>query len=104
MMFRKLAIGVLALAFTACISVGEDFAVGKVSHIEVGKTTKKDVQSMFGEPWRTGLEDGEPTWTYGYYKYNLVGASQTRDLVIRYDRSGVVRSYSFNSTYPEDVQ
>jgi len=103
-MIRKLAIGVLALAFCACMTVGEDFAVGNVSHITVGKTTKKDVQSMFGEPWRTGLEDGEQTWTYGYYKYNLVGASQTRDLVIRYDKSGTVRSYSFNSTYPDDVQ
>jgi hypothetical protein len=59
---------------------------------------------MFGEPWRTGLEDGQRTWTYGYYKYNLLGASQTRDLVVRFDDAGTVRSYTFNSTYPEDVQ
>jgi hypothetical protein len=94
----------LAALATACMTVGEDFAVGHVSHIEVGKTTKNEVRQMFGEPWRTGLEDGDQTWTYGYYKYNLLGASQTRDLVVRYNDKGVVRSYSFNSTYPEDVQ
>ena len=59
---------------------------------------------MLGQPWRTGLEDGTPTWTYGYYKYNLIGESQTRDLVVRFDERGIVRSYTFNSTYPEDVQ
>ena len=103
-MIRKLAIAAIALASVACMTVGDDFAVGKVTHIQIGKTTEKDVRQMFGQPWRTGLEDGQRTWTYGYYKYNLVGASQTRDLVIRYDDKGVVRSYTFNSTYPEDVQ
>ena len=103
-MIRKLAVTAIALVCVACLTVGEDFAVGKVSHIQIGKTTQQQVREMFGQPWRTGLEDGQRTWTYGYYKYNLVGASQTRDLVIRYDDKGLVRSYTFNSTYPEDVQ
>jgi hypothetical protein len=103
-MLRRLGIASLAALSLACMTVGEDFAVGRVSHIQIGKTTQKEVRQMFGEPWRTGLEDGQHTWTYGYYKYNLLGASQTRDLVIRYDDKGVVRSYTFNSTYPEDVE
>jgi outer membrane protein assembly factor BamE (lipoprotein component of BamABCDE complex) len=94
---------VAALA-VGCMTVGDDFAVGKVTSIKIGSTTKNDVRSMLGEPWRTGLEDGQPTWTYGYYKYNVLGASQTRDLVVRFDDKGVVRSYTFNSTYPEDVR
>jgi len=103
-MIRKLAISLIALVSVACMTVGEDFAVGKVSHIQIGKTTQSQVKDMFGPPWRTGLEDGQRTWTYGYYRYNLLGASQTRDLVIRFDDKGVVRSFTFNSTYPEDVQ
>jgi len=103
-MLRRLGIAALAAWSLACMTVGDDFAVGRVSHIQIGKTTQQDVKQMFGQPWRTGLEDGQRTWTYGYYKYNLLGASQTRDLVIRYDDKGVVRSYTFNSTYPEDVQ
>jgi hypothetical protein len=103
-MLRRLGIVSLALWSLACMTVGEDFAVGRVSHLKIGETTQKEVRDMLGEPWRTGLEDGHKTWTYGYYKYNVLGASQTRDLVVRFDDSGVVRSYTFNSTYPEDVQ
>jgi hypothetical protein len=103
-MLRKLALAALASLSVACLTVGEDFAVGRVSHIQIGKTTQAELRKELGEPWRTGLEDGQRTWTYGYYKYNLIGASQTRDLVVRFDDKGVVRSYNFNSTYPEDVQ
>ena len=101
---RGILLCAVAALAVGCMTVGDDFAVGKVTSIEIGSTTKQDVRSMLGEPWRTGLEDGQPTWTYGYYKYNLLGASQTRDLVVRFDDKGVVRSYTFNSTYPEDVQ
>lgn len=103
-MFRRIGIAALAVAWLGCLTVGEDFAVGNVSHLKIGATTQKEVREKLGEPWRTGLEDGQRTWTYGYYKYNLLGASQTRDLVVRFDDKGVVRSYTFNSTYPEDVQ
>jgi len=103
-MLRKLSIGLIAAFSVACMTVGEDFAVGKVSHIEIGRTTQADLTRMLGEPWRVGLEDGQRTWTWGYYKYNLFGASQTRDLVVRFDDKGVVRSFTFNSTWPEDVQ
>ena len=103
-MLRRTMVAALAALAIGCLTVGEDFAVGRVSHIQIGKTTQHEVRQMLGEPWRTGLEDGQRTWTYGYYKYNLLGASQTRDLVVRYDDKGLVRSYTFNSTYPEDVQ
>ena len=101
---RKLLLCAVAALAVGCMTVGEDFAVGKVTHLKLGETSQQDVRQMFGDPWRTGLEDGQRTWTYGYYKYNVLGASQTRDLVIRFDERGVVRSYTFNSTYPEDVQ
>ena len=72
--------------------------------IEIGKTTRLQVQGLFGDPWRTGLEDGETTWTYGHYRYSLFGEGMTRDLVVRFDDRGVVSSYSFNSTVPGDLQ
>jgi outer membrane protein assembly factor BamE (lipoprotein component of BamABCDE complex) len=103
-MLRKLALAAIAAACVACMTVGEDFAVGRVSHIRIGETTQSDIRKTFGEPWRVGLENGERTWTYGYYRYNLFGASQTRDLVVRFDDDGVVSSFTFNSTWPEDVQ
>jgi hypothetical protein len=66
--------------------------------------TPGDVERMFGPPWRTGIEDGLATWTYGEYKYSLFGATRTRDLVIRFAPNGVVSSYSFSSDQPEDAR
>jgi hypothetical protein len=78
-------------------SVGKPFPVNQVRQIEIGTTSKIDVRQMFGDPWRTGLEDGFKTWTYGEYSVN-----NSRDLVIRFDEKGLVKSYSFSSSFPED--
>ena len=56
---------------------------------------------MFGQPWRTGIEDGLQTWSYGFYRYG-VSDTKTRDLVVRFATDGTVASYTFNSSYPED--
>lgn len=89
--------GIAATQLTGCFTVGQEFAASRVPEIKIGQTRKQDITEMFGTPWRTGLEDGRPTWTYGIYKYSLFG-SETEDLLIRFDPQGVVRSYSFGST------
>jgi hypothetical protein len=38
------------------------------------------------------------TWTYGDYRYSLFSDGSTEDLVIKFDRSGVVASYVFNTS------
>jgi hypothetical protein len=88
----------LGLPVTGCMTLeGRAFPVYKVRQIEVEKTTMAEVRQMFGDPWRTGLENGKRTWTYGEYSVNV-----SRDLVIRYDDQNVVKSYSFSSSVPED--
>lgn len=87
-----------SMLFAGCATVGKDFPVDQVSSLEVGKTTMEEVKSRFGSPWRTGYESGRKTWTYGKYRYKVFGESQTTDLVIRFDSSGKVHSYSFNTT------
>lgn len=81
-----------------CFTVGQEFAANRVNDIKIGQTHKQDISMLFGAPWRTGLEDGRPTWTYGIYKYSLFGADDTQDLLIRFDPQGVVKSYTFSST------
>jgi hypothetical protein len=61
------------------------------------------VRELFGTPWRTGVEDGQPTWTFGHYHYALLGNTRTKDLVVRFDEHDVVASYTFNSTDPKDA-
>ena len=91
-------LAVLSLPVTGCMpSVGRPFPVQQVRQIEVGTTTKAEVRQMFGEPWRTGIEDGFRTYTYGEYSVKM-----SRDLVIRFDDKDVVKSYSFSSSFPQD--
>jgi hypothetical protein len=54
-----------------------------------------------GLPWRTGVEDGLETWTYGHYRYSAFSASRTRDLVLRFDERVVVVSYTYSTTDPQ---
>ena len=92
----------LAVVLVSCASVGREFPVSPVSDIRIGKTTQAEIRSMFGTPWRTGMEDGQKTWTYGRYRYRLFGEPSTTDLVIRFDKSNVVVSYSFSTTEHEE--
>ena len=89
--------GVLAV-FAGCATVGKDFATHKVDQITMGETTRDDIEAMFGAPWRTGIEDGKPTWTYGKYRWSAFGDAETTDLVVRFNPDGTVSSYVFNTT------
>lgn len=85
---------------SSCVNMGRDFPVDSVPKIQIGKTTQEDIVRMFGPPWRTGIEDGKTTWTYGRYNYSLIGSSDTYDLVIRFNTQNIVESYTFNTTSP----
>ncbi|MEK6775449.1 MAG: outer membrane protein assembly factor BamE [bacterium] len=100
--FTLLAVLFLAITAAGCMTIGHEFRVDAVSRIRIGETTRLQIGDIFGPPWRTGLEDGKTTWTYAHYRYSMLGGSMTRDLVIRFDDKGVVTSYTFNSSYPED--
>ena len=93
-----------ALILAGCASAGKDFDVQMVPQIQLHQTTRTQIEQMFGPPWRTGIEDGRQTWSYGTYQYGLVSDTLSRDLVVRFDADGMVSSYTFNSNYPEDKQ
>lgn len=94
----KWFMAILMLLTVGCASVGYDFPENHVSEINIGTSTKKDISSAFGTPWRVGVENGQDTWTYGRYRYRLIGQASTKDLVIRFNKKGVVTSYVFNTT------
>ena len=99
--FRTLFFSLCALILAGCATAGKDFNVRMVPQIQLHQTTRAQIEQMFGPPWRTGVEDGKQTWSYGTYKYGM-GDTQSRDLVVRFDKNGTVVSYTFNSSYPED--
>lgn len=97
----RFKLGVLAVAmvlFAGCATVGQDFPTHNVDQIQLGETTRAEIQEMFGEPWRTGLKDGKRTWTYGKYRWSAIGEAQTTDLVVTFDDDGTVESYVYNTT------
>ncbi len=83
---------------TGCASTGREFSKAAVHQIVIGSTNQEEIRSMFGAPWRTGLEDGKTTWTYGSYSYQVFGPPHASDLLIRFDANGVVSSYSYSTT------
>lgn len=83
---------------SACATIGHEFTSEPVAEVKIGETTQADVRRLFGDPWRTGLEDGEPTWTYAHYRYALFGRARAKDLKISFDAQGRVTSYTYSST------
>ena len=90
--------GLSAILVAGCVSLGKDFDEGMVSSFKVDVTTKTQIQELLGDPWRVGMENGQTVWTYGAYKYGLFKKAYAKDLVLRFDNKGKLKSYLFNST------
>lgn len=97
---RRIAIAAAAALIGGCMTVGYEFPVDGITQMRIGATTQAQAKEMFGEPWSVGWEDGLRTWTYGKYRYSLLSPAQRKDLVLRFDRGGILRSYSYNTTEP----
>lgn len=100
-LLQKIFCGVLITMFlltSGCATLGHEFPAGQVSSIKIGETTQNDIYTTFGAPWRTVLDNGMKTWTYGNYYYSLFSDGSTEDLVIKFDKRGVVASFVFNTT------
>jgi outer membrane protein assembly factor BamE (lipoprotein component of BamABCDE complex) len=95
---RSLIMVMFLSSAAGCATVGHEFPAGQVSTIKIGETTQNDIRATFGNPWRTGIENGLRTWTYGIYQYSLFDDASTEDLLIRFDKRGIVSSFVFNTT------
>jgi hypothetical protein len=82
--------------------VGRNFDCTKLSWLKKDETTKQEVRDNLGEPFRVGVDEGQPSWTYGYYKYRLIGNSDTKDLVLRFGPDDKLKSYTLNTTFEDE--
>jgi outer membrane protein assembly factor BamE (lipoprotein component of BamABCDE complex) len=92
---------VLAANLSGCLTVGEEFPTN-VTWIQVGTTTRAQIRQTIGEPFRTGYDSGQLTYTYGFYRYSVFRPTRTKDLTVRFAADGKVASYSFASSFDED--
>ena len=88
---------VLTAAAAGCASVGRPFPSDGVRSIALGKTTQAQIESAYGKPYRTGVEDGDTTWNYVDEHWSLFAQPRTRDLMVRFNADGTVKSYQFNT-------
>jgi outer membrane protein assembly factor BamE (lipoprotein component of BamABCDE complex) len=94
---RAVAIsGALALLL-GCLGVGSNFPSAAVTKIEKGVSTKKEIRRMFGEPFRTGVDNNYESWTYVYNRWTPFGKARSKDLYVVFNKDGTVRAYTYNS-------
>ena len=91
-------ISMMIMFVSGCITLGKDFPEANVSSITIGVTTKNEIRMLFGSPWLSGVQDGQPAWTYGSYDYSLFGERKAKDLLVQFDDQGKVSSFTFSTT------
>ncbi len=104
-MRRVLLLVVLAGFLAGCglLVVGREFPSPGPNMIQPGKTTKADLLRFFGDPYQVGIDTGDLTWSWLYGKKGSQG-EVTKELTVRFDAGGLVKSYSFRSNHPEDME
>ena len=96
---------VALITVTGCISLkfGRDFPSPEAKSIVAGKTDKASVERMFGAPYQIGLDSGDQMWRW-FYGERETGGEKSKDLTIRWNADGTVKSYAFSSNFPDDMK
>ena len=94
----------VAMISAGCLSTnfGREFPSPKAGGITVGKTDKTELRRIFGEPYQVGIDSGDATWRW-FYGQRGWGSEQTKDLSVRFNGDGRVKTYSFTSNFPDDM-
>ena len=98
-------IGIIILVGTillpgGCGTAGKSFDTSKVESIVNGTSTRSDIKKIFGEPFKTGIQNGQSIWIYEDHHYSIISDDLSKDLVIVFGPNGVVQSHQFMSSKP----
>ena len=95
----------LALALWGCagLPVGREFPSPEAAQIKTDVTDKTRLLTLFGEPYQVGIDNGDQTWRW-FYARRSASATVSKDLSVRFNANGTVKSYSFTSNFPEDMK
>jgi hypothetical protein len=94
----------VALALAGCLSIkfGREFPSPDRQLIVLGKTDKAVLERLFGEPYQVGVDNGDQTWRW-FYGQREGGSEVSKDLSVRFNTDGTVKSYAFTSNFPDDM-
>ena len=88
---------ILVLGGCGC---GKNFNESKTENFSNGVTTQVEAKMIFGKPFKTGIQNGQPVWVYEHNRYYLIKDDTSKDLVIVFDPNGVVQSHQFMTSEP----
>jgi hypothetical protein len=91
--------------FGGCMSIkiGREFPSPDANWIVAGRSDRWGLQRMLGEPYQVGFENGDSTWRW-LYVHRFGASAVSKDLIVRFNADGFVRSYSFTSNFPDDLR
>ena len=92
-------VGIILIS-NGCGTVGKSFNTSKVESIVNGITTRSDIKKMFGEPFKIGIQNGQPIWVYEDHHYSIIGEETSKDQIIIFSQDGIVQSYQLMSSKP----
>lgn len=95
-----LAMALNLFLWMGCGTVGKDFPSSQVVNIKAHSTTKSQVLEMFGLPYKEGKQNGFSTWIYEKSMWSALGEKSSKDLIIMFDKAGVVNAYRYTSSAP----
>jgi hypothetical protein len=93
----------ISMWVSSCVTQGREFP-SRFDWIQKNKTRQEDAKLVLGDPKFVGSNDGQPSWTYGFYKYRLFGESHTKELKLYWNPDRTVNTWSYTSSFPGDVQ
>ncbi len=89
--------GMGASMLNGCVTLGHPIPAQVAPSIVIGQTTRAEIETQLGPPYRVGLDSGNPSVTYLYYRLGLFIHPVTTDLTIVFNAKGIVQSYDYNT-------
>jgi len=87
---------VMSLTVFGCGTSGKDFNSTLFDSIRNGHTTQQEVETMLGQPFKKGYQNGNEIWIYEHNKYKvfrILGEDTSKDMVVIFDESKVVKTH-----------
>jgi hypothetical protein len=104
---RRAWLSALAVALVAAgcagLQLGREFPSPNAAQIKVNVTDKAALLARFGEPYQVGIDSGDQTWRW-FSAHRNTSSTITKDLTVRFNTNGTVKSYSFTSNFPDDMR
>ena len=90
----------LILSCATTYKLGKPYTTEHVSKIVIGKTTESDILTYFGDPWKTGIANGNVVYIYCYeeiiFHHDDSVDQNGNTLIIEFDENNLVKYFYFN--------